>query len=44
MSVLKVMVDPGTPASFKVRATDSALDQSARAIELEDRGGEFTRT
>lgn len=35
-TLLKVMVDPGTPASVKVRAADSVLDHSAKAIELED--------
>jgi hypothetical protein len=30
------MVDAGTPASTKVRAADGVLDQSAKAIELED--------
>ena len=35
-TLLKVMVDPGTPASTKVRAADSVLDHSAKALELED--------
>jgi len=35
-TLLKVMVDPGTPPSTKVRAADSILDHSAKAIELED--------
>jgi hypothetical protein len=35
-TLLKVMVDPATPASTKVRAADSVLDHSAKAIELED--------
>ncbi len=35
-TLLKVMVDPGTPASTKVRAADSVLDHSAKAIEIED--------
>jgi len=30
------MVDPNTPASTKVRAADSVLDHSAKAIEIED--------
>jgi hypothetical protein len=34
--LLKVMVDPSTPASVKVRAADSVLDHSARSIEIED--------
>ena len=32
----KVMVDPSTPASTKVRAADSVLAHAAKAIELED--------
>ena len=35
-TLLKVMVDPNTPASSKVRAADSILDHSAKAIEIED--------
>jgi len=35
-TLLKVMVDPSTPASTKVRAADSVLDHSAKAIEIED--------
>jgi hypothetical protein len=35
-TLLKVMVDPSTPASTKVRAADSILDHGAKAIELED--------
>ena len=35
-TLLKVMVDPDTPASTKVRAADSVLDHSAKNIELED--------
>ena len=35
-TLLKVMVDPSTPASVRVRAADSVLDHSAKAIELED--------
>jgi len=35
-TLLKVMVDPNTPASTKVRAADSVLDHSAKAIEIED--------
>jgi hypothetical protein len=34
--LLKVMVDSATPASVRVRAADSVLDHSAKAIELED--------
>ena len=32
----KVMVDPDTPASTRVRAADSILNHSAKAIEIED--------
>jgi hypothetical protein len=35
-TLLKVMVDPNTPASSKVRAADCVLDHAAKAIELED--------
>jgi hypothetical protein len=35
-TLLKVMVDPSTPASTKVRAADSVLDHSAKSIEIED--------
>jgi transposase-like protein len=35
-TLLKVMVDPSTPASTKVRAADSVLNHSAKAIEIED--------
>jgi hypothetical protein len=35
-TLLKVMVDPTTPASTKVRAADSVLDHSAKSIEIED--------
>jgi len=35
-TLLKVMIDPGTPASTRVRAADSVLDHSAKALELED--------
>ena len=35
-TLLKLMVEAGTPASVKVRAADSVLDHSAKAIELED--------
>src|SRR5579862_6937927 len=35
-TLLKVMVDANTPASTKVRAPDSVLNHSAKAIELED--------
>ena len=32
----KVMVDPATPPSAKIRAADSILNHTARAIELDD--------
>ena len=32
----KVMVDPKTPPATKVRAADSVLNHTAKAIELED--------
>ena len=35
-TLLKVMVDTNTPASTKVRAADSVLNHSAKAIEIED--------
>jgi hypothetical protein len=35
-TLLKVMVDPATPASTKVRAADSVLSHTAKAIEIED--------
>jgi hypothetical protein len=35
-TLLKVMVDAGKPASTKVRAADSVLNHSAKAIEIED--------
>ncbi len=33
---LKVMIDPNSPASTRVRAADSVLDHAAKAIEIED--------
>ena len=35
-TLLKVMIEQGTPPSTKVRAADSILDHSAKSIELED--------
>ena len=35
-TLLKVMVDPKTPPSTKVRAADSVLNHSAKSIEIED--------
>jgi hypothetical protein len=35
-TLLKVMVDPNAPASSRVRAADSVLDHTLKAIEIED--------
>ena len=35
-TLLKVMIDPATPASTKVRAADSVLNHANKGIELED--------
>jgi hypothetical protein len=35
-TLLKVMLDPVSPASVKVRAADSVLEHSAKGIEFED--------
>jgi hypothetical protein len=35
-TLLKVMVDPATPASTKVRAADSVLAHTIKAIEADD--------
>jgi hypothetical protein len=35
-TLLKIMVDPNVPASSRVRAADSVLEHSAKAMELED--------
>ena len=35
-TLLKVMVDANTPPATKVRAADSVLDHSAKAMEFED--------
>jgi hypothetical protein len=46
-TLLKVMVDSNTPASTKVRAADSVLNHSTKAIEIEDilaRVSELERT
>ncbi len=37
-TLLKVMVDPNSPAASRVRAADRVLDHAAKAIELEDLG------
>ena len=41
-TLLKVMVDPATPASSRVRAADCTLNHAARAIEIEDLGVRVT--
>ena len=35
-TLVKVMVDPNSPASSKVRAADCLLDHATKGIELED--------
>ena len=35
-TLLKVMIDPASPPSCRVRAADSVLDHASKAIELED--------
>jgi hypothetical protein len=35
-TLLKVMVDPATPPSTRVRAAEAVLSQAAKAIEIED--------
>src|ERR1017187_10374615 len=35
-TLLKVMVDPSSPPSVRVRAADSVLDHAKQAIEIED--------
>ena len=35
-TLLKIMVDPNSPASTRLRAADSVLDHGAKAIEIED--------
>jgi len=35
-ALLKVLVDPNTPASSRVRAADCVLDHAAKGIEIED--------
>jgi len=34
--LLKVLADPATPSSVRVRAVDSVLSHAAKAIEIED--------
>jgi len=38
-TLLKVMVDPASPPSCRVRAADSVLNHSAKAIEIDDLEG-----
>jgi len=35
-TLLKIMIDAGTPASVRVRAADSIFSHAAKAIEIED--------
>jgi hypothetical protein len=35
-TLLKAMIEPGTPASVRVRAADSVLNHASKAIEIED--------
>ena len=35
-TLLKTMIDPNTPASVRVRAADSVMNQATKAIEIED--------
>ena len=35
-TLLKIMIDPGAPASVRVRAADSIFNHAAKAIEIED--------
>jgi len=35
-TLLKIMIDPNSPASARVRAADSVLDRAMKGIELED--------
>ena len=35
-TLLKVMIDPSTPPSVRIRAADSVPEHSAKSIELED--------
>jgi len=35
-TLLKVLIDPNTPASVKVRAAEAIFNHSAKAIEIED--------
>ena len=42
-TLLKVMLDQGTPASMKVRAAECVMNHSSKAIEIETRVGELER-
>src|SRR5712692_1013539 len=35
-TLLKVMIDPGTPPSVRVRAAEAIFNHAAKAIEIED--------
>jgi hypothetical protein len=35
-TLLKIMIDPNSPASCRLRAADSVLSHAAKAIEIED--------
>jgi hypothetical protein len=35
-TLLKTMIDPGTPASVKVRAAEAIFNHAAKSIEIED--------
>ena len=35
-TLLKLMIDPSTPASVKIRAAEAIFNHSAKAIEIED--------
>ena len=35
-TLLKVMIDPNAPSSSRVRAADSVLDHTLKAVEIED--------
>jgi hypothetical protein len=35
-TLLKTMIDPGAPASVRIRAAESVLSHAAKAIEMED--------
>jgi hypothetical protein len=35
-TLLKIMIDPNTPASVRVRAAECVMNQATKAIEIED--------